>query len=229
MAEAAEAMYRVSAAATSSDERSDVYQQLRDRLLIGDIPPGARLNIEKLARESGVSPTLVREALLRLEGDDLVVRVHNKGYRTTELLNVRELEELFQLRLLLEPWAARQAAARELGGPSRTLLEQAHQMAQDAEIDGIDRQRLIEHDMEFHDGIVRGAGNRAVQRAFERTHCHLHLFRLSPPHLDGRHTAHEHTAISEAILAAQPRAAEAAMRDHLTASYERFIRTVPLA
>jgi DNA-binding GntR family transcriptional regulator len=204
-----------------------VYQLLRSRLLNNEIAPGDRLNIDGLARDLAVSPTVVREALLRLEGDDLVVKSPHKGYRTTELLDSRELVGLFELRLLLEPWAARTVAGRELGRPARTLLSEVHRLVEDAEDAGVDRNRLMEHDMQFHDAIIAATGNRAVLRAFERTHCHLHLFRLCPPHTDGRETAREHETIAEAILRSRPDDAEQSMRDHLTASHERFARAAP--
>jgi len=199
-----------------------VYETIRADLLNNVIAPGARLTIDALARDLAVSATRVREALLRLEGDDLVVKEAFKGYRATPRLSRQELEELFEFRLLVEPWAAERVAARTLGSPARTLADETERLAAQAATSGVDRRVLMDHDMRFHDTILAATGNRTVLRAFQRTHCHLHLFRLCPPHLDGRQTVREHQAIVDLLLAADPGAAAAAMRSHLTESFTRF-------
>lgn len=202
--------------------RQDVYAKIRADLLNNVIAPGERLTIDTLADELGVSATLIREALLRLEGDDLVVKEPYKGYRATPLLNRDELEELFEFRLLIEPWAARSVAGRTLGSPARALADETEQLTVASTTSGVDRQVLMDHDVRFHDTIIAAAGNRTVRRAFQRTHCHLHLFRLCPPHFDGRQTAKEHEAITAALLAGDPDAAAASMEIHLTESFNRF-------
>ncbi|MEK8169456.1 FCD domain-containing protein [Streptomyces sp. M19] len=71
------------------------------------------------------------------------------------------------------------------------------------------------------------AGNEAVLRAFTRTHCHLHFFRLSYDLRDNRsfggQTAHEHRAVVEALVSGRPEAAERAMADHLRAARDRLL------
>ena len=92
-------------------------------------PPDERLNAGELARRFDVSPTPVREALARLEADRLVEKHALKGYRTTDLLAEKELIELFELRLLLEPGSAARAAERRNAADSADLLseiEHAH-------------------------------------------------------------------------------------------------------
>src|SRR4030088_259152 len=106
-----------------------VYDELTARILRGELPPGVRVNIDALAHEFDVSQTPVREALARLESDGLVVKELHKGYRTTPKLSPAELANLYELRLLLEPHAARRAAQRstpetvhELQAETRRLL-----------------------------------------------------------------------------------------------------------
>ena len=82
---------------------------------------------------------------------------------------------------------------------------------------------LAAHDTRFHVLVAELAGSAQVRRAFERTHCHLHIFRLHYDRGLGERTLEEHRRITRAILDADPVAAEAAMRDHLeTACYERL-------
>src|SRR5664279_949013 len=94
---------------------SGVYDLLRAQILDNIISPGTRVNIDAVSRKFGVSPTPVREALRRLQGDNLLVTTSNRGYSTTPLLDLRGLRELFEFRLLVEPWAARTAAVNRLG------------------------------------------------------------------------------------------------------------------
>jgi DNA-binding FadR family transcriptional regulator len=99
----------------------DVYGILRAKILDLQLPPDGKVNIDALARELGVSQTPIREALSQLEGDRLIVKTPGKGYRTTALLGTAELRELFEFRLLVEPWAARAAAVNRLVNPARIL------------------------------------------------------------------------------------------------------------
>ena len=89
-----------------------VHEAIKALIMDQTIEPGARVSIDGLARRLGVSPTPVREALARLESAELVVKEPLRGYRTTPLLNRAELDDLYQFRLLIEPWAAARAAER---------------------------------------------------------------------------------------------------------------------
>lgn len=85
-----------------------VADTIRDRIAAGQIAPGETLRIEALARELGVSRTPVREAISRLEAQGILVR--RTGYAATVFEPVRkEVLELYEMRMALEPLAARLA------------------------------------------------------------------------------------------------------------------------
>jgi DNA-binding GntR family transcriptional regulator len=88
----------------------EIYETVRNMLLTHEIKPGERVNIDALARQLDVSQTPVREALARLESDELVVKEPLRGYAATPVLNVKQLDDLFQFRAIIEPWAASAAA-----------------------------------------------------------------------------------------------------------------------
>lgn len=201
---------------------SEVYASLRQSILDGEISPGTRINIDAVSRRLGVSQTPVREALQRLEGDNLLVYSPGRGYSTTPLLDITELRSLFEFRLLVEPWAARAAAVDRLSNPSAALGRELQALERRIESSKNVRQDLVAHDSRFHDLILASAGNRVVQHAYAQTHCHLHLFRLYPADVEGRITLLEHGSVREAMAAADPVAAEGAMREHLRNSYQRF-------
>lgn len=200
----------------------DVYAILRAKILDLQLPPDGKLNIDALAREMGVSQTPIREALSQLEGDRLIVKTPGKGYRTTALLDTVELRELFEFRLLVEPWAARAAAVNRLINPARTLQAWLDEFETGTAQDDSVRHRLITHDTAFHDRILSASSNEFALHAYRATHCHLHLFRLHPADYQGTTTVEEHRAIVNAIAACDPDAAEEAMYRHLVGAYHRF-------
>jgi DNA-binding GntR family transcriptional regulator len=201
-----------------------VYAALRQSILDGDITPGTRINIDAVSRRLGVSHTPVREALQRLEGDNLLMYYPSRGYSTTPLLSLAELRSLFEFRLLVEPWAARSAAVERLSNPSGALRTELAALERHVDDTASLRQDLLAHDARFHDLILASAGNQVVQQAYVQTHCHLHMFRLYPADLNGRITLMEHEGIREAIANRDPGAAEHAMSEHIRNSFYRFAR-----
>src|SRR6202012_3446048 len=89
---------------------NDVYEALLTRLISLKIPPGARINVDALAKDIGVSQTPIRAALVRLEAEGLVVKIHLVGYSAAPLPSRRRFEQMYELRVLLEPVAATRAA-----------------------------------------------------------------------------------------------------------------------
>ncbi|RJN33158.1 GntR family transcriptional regulator [Nesterenkonia natronophila] len=197
------------------------YDRIKAMILSKAIPPDTKLNIDKLARELGVSQTPVREALQRLEGDKLVVGKKPRGLWTTPLLGERELRDLIEVRLLMEPWSARSVAHDRATNPGREMLTEIDRFVALGELRN-EGYALASHDVAFHDMIFNAVGNSFLHDAFRQLHAHLHLFRLYPADLNGAHTIEEHRAIAEAIRRADPHAAEEAMRAHLFAALDRF-------
>jgi DNA-binding GntR family transcriptional regulator len=200
----------------------DVYGILRAKILDLQLPPDAKVNIDALARELGVSQTPIREALSQLEGDRLIVKTPGKGYRTTALLGTAELRELFEFRLLVEPWAARAAAVNRLVNPARILQASLDDFESGTVQDGSVRHQLVAHDTVFHDRILSASSNEFALHAYRATHGHLHLFRLHPADYQGTTTVEEHREIVNAIAACDPDAAGDAMHRHLIGAYHRF-------
>ncbi|TFD05105.1 MULTISPECIES: GntR family transcriptional regulator [unclassified Cryobacterium] len=203
---------------------SGVYDLLRTQILDNIIPPGTRVNIDAISRKFGVSPTPVREALRRLQGDNLLVTASNRGYSTTPLLDLAGLRELFEFRLLVEPWAARTAAANRLGNPAHHLNAELQTFTKQAEGQDDIRQHLVTHDSRFHEHILAASGNDVVRYAYEQTHCHLHIFRLYPADMSGKITIEEHRQVWAAIRDCEPAQAENAMHEHLKRAFQRFAK-----
>jgi hypothetical protein len=97
------------------------YLAIRDQLIMLDIQPGEPIDDDQLAKSLGVGRTPVREALKRLEGDRLVVSYPRRGTFATGM-DIADLAHVSEIRVQLEPLAARRAAerARARRGPSST-------------------------------------------------------------------------------------------------------------
>ena len=88
----------------------EVCSRIRADIMSLKIPPGARISVDNLARELGVSQTPIREALSMLEARGLVTKKYLVGYCSAPKLNRRQFEKLYDIRLVLEPHAAGLAA-----------------------------------------------------------------------------------------------------------------------
>ncbi|MGG7466109.1 GntR family transcriptional regulator [Plantibacter sp. YIM 135347] len=207
----------------------DAYERILALIMSNEIPPDARINIDRLALRLEVSATPVREALTRLEDDGLVAKTHLKGYRTTAMLTAQQLDDLYGLRLLLEPASAATAAERGSDEDITALQQELDSYVGTPAPDTAQSYaRFSEHDARLHALIVRAAGNPAVSHALERTHFHLHAFRLSYDQPAAVTTSDEHARIVAAIVARDADAASAAVREHLDASRKRFLPRAPV-
>lgn len=90
----------------------EAYTELKSRIMRSELVPGAKLSIDGLAKQLAFSQTPIREALARLESEGLLARRPLSGYTVEPLLSAAEFDDLFEIRMLLEPRAARRAAER---------------------------------------------------------------------------------------------------------------------
>jgi DNA-binding GntR family transcriptional regulator len=201
-----------------------VYDRIYQRLMSLVVAPGARLPIDVIARELNTSQTPVREALSRLEREGLVRKAHLIGYSAAPQLTLKQFDDLYQFRLALEPLAARHATDNMTGEQLAALERAASEMANSPP--SLDRKsrysRFAQADAQFHDAILRVAGNEVVRHALSGQHIHLHLFRLMFHARVTEEALDEHAAIMAAFGMRDVDAAEGAMRRHIMRSYDRL-------
>jgi DNA-binding GntR family transcriptional regulator len=202
-----------------------VYDSIYDRLMALQIAPGARIAIDALARELDISQTPIREALGRLEREGLVRKAHLIGYSAAPQLTRKQFDDLYQFRLLLEPGGARQAALTMTPEALADLEAVAERMTGAGTPEDRSRRysRFARADAQFHDLILKIAGNEVVRQALSSQHVHLHIFRLM---FHARVTAEaldEHERLLAAFRAGDADAAEGAMREHVQRSHDRLL------
>ena len=88
--------------------REKVYNQLRSMIVSGQIYPGESISLQKLSKDFGVSIMPVRESIWQLQSEGVVVVESNRNIRVNKL-TIKEMEEVLELRLVLEAIAAEKA------------------------------------------------------------------------------------------------------------------------
>ena len=193
---------------------------IRERITSGSLPRGARVHQEDLAEELGVSRTPVREALRRLAAEGLVEMRTNRGARVADI-DQGGMRGAYDARLVVEPGAARLAAARRLAEPLARM--RAAVAAQRRSLRSVERS--FEANREFHLALVAASGNDYLLQLVERlwvarigaTIYERQVETQERMALDVR----EHEQILEAIEAGDGRRAESLTRRHLADAMKR--------
>jgi len=202
----------------------DVYDAIFGQLMSLKIPPGSRITVDGLVREFNVSQTPIREALGRLEGEGLVVKQHLIGYSAAPQITRRRFDELYQMRLLLEPDAAGRAAAIMDDEKLAVLREAAGVMlGKEGTDERIRYSTFARQDAIFHDKIMEFAGNELIRETVSFQHTHFHIFRLMFHSRVTEEALDEHAALLTAFEKGDIEAARKAMHDHIEHSRDRLL------
>lgn len=213
--------------ATLSDQ---VYSELRARILSGKLAGGQRLLPEELAENLAISPTPIKEALLRLEADGLVVSPTRKGAMVRRFTE-GDVEELYEARTLIELNALdRIFDGRRVTPDLTAALRRCHE-AHDlhARRDTLDDlTAALGHDRQFHAFLMEAAGNALVLDWHRRILGQTHTVFVYLAGDYGR-SADEHRAVLEALEAGARKRAKDALRAHLDHSRENALANVERA
>jgi DNA-binding GntR family transcriptional regulator len=156
-----------------------------------------------------------------LEAIGLVTKKRYVGYCSAPQLNRKELDQLFEVRLLIEPYAARCAAERMSDADLKAIRDLAQSMEPDETKTSYDR--FAYQDSELHDRIAQGSGNSLIQESLARLHTHLHIFRLRSHSEVTKEAYVDHALLVDALARRAPDEAEAIMRAHIERSYQRLV------
>jgi DNA-binding GntR family transcriptional regulator len=200
------------------------YDAIFAQLMALKIAPGSRITVDNLARELNVSHTPIREALGRLEGEGLVVKTHLIGFNAAPQIERRRFEELYDLRLLVEPEAARRTARAMDEAKLAVLREMAGVMSRGKAADEQMRySTFARQDAAFHDRIMLYAGNELIRETLAHQHTHFHIFRLMFHSRVTEEALDEHEALLAAFESGDGKAAKAAMTEHIRKSRARLL------
>jgi DNA-binding GntR family transcriptional regulator len=198
---------------TSASRRAE--DRLRDEIVNGRLQPNERLIESDLARFLGVSRTVVRAALVRLEHEGLVEHERNRGSRV-RFVELSEAVEIQEARAVLEGLAARLAAQRATPEDVESLKAILGEMQRLREAD--DLLGVSNENAKLHRRLLEISGHATASRLIATLNSQIVRFQYRTILLPGRGelSAAEHSAIVDAIAAGDGDAAEDAMRAHLS-------------
>lgn len=193
---------------------------------MGRMPAGAMLDEVNLATQYKVSRTPVREALRRLEQDSLVTTVPRRG-TFVRRASLKDMLEIHQIRRLLEPAAARLAAAlvdtdelAALEARIAALLADDTEMAKEAQPEAA----FLQVDWQLHDLVLRSAGNNNLREMINSLRHRIGSVRrpYTAPRI--RKSLQELQEIVAALRERDGARAEAAMNAHIASAIENWLK-----
>jgi GntR family transcriptional regulator, carbon starvation induced regulator len=207
-----------------------VYSALRTSILGGEFRPGQRLKVSDLALEHGVSLNVVREALNRLTGEQLVRAEPKIGFAVTGL-SLEGLSDLVAVRVAVESAALRWAIERGDMAWESQVVAAHYRLANTPETAGqppVPGNDWIQAHSEFHTQILSGCGSprmREITRALSDAAQIYRRWSLSLPHPD-RDLAGEHAELVDAVLARDATRAVAALTAHIERTRDTVLTNV---
>ena len=208
--------------------RERLYETLKEDILLNKYEPGEELQIDKLAREFGVSTTPIREALVRLEGDGLVVSIPNRGVQVAPI-SLDDVRNLYEVRRLLEPYVAKIAARYCEEGEVEALYEKLVHL-----IEGpTDLAAYINADLELHELMSQHLRNTLLKDILDQVDQHsIRVRYLAESSAGGLRpevvelVTREHLKILDAIKKRDEEKAAAATLQHLTNAEARTLKSL---
>lgn len=202
------------------DLSEQVYKALREMILKGELVPGQKLVQEALSERLGISRTPLLAAFSKLEKEMLVELVPRRG-AFVKRLSPKELVELYEIRLRLEPLGASEAAARMDKASEKMLRDvlEAHRHA----VGGGVASEIRLADYRFHMTIVGIAGNSVLERILSSFSI------VSKSNQSGlmkprEKSLSEHEALFKALSDGDSALAERLMFDHLAEARDAAAR-----
>jgi DNA-binding GntR family transcriptional regulator len=205
-----------------SDLKNWAYETIKRKILDVEVSAGDQLRIESLAQQLGISRTPVREALLKLESEGLVRAASRVGFFVRGITK-EDLHELFELREILESYAAEKAAVL-VDEQDLDKLETYQKRAEKAISTG-NRSAFMDMEIEIHSLILKKAGNTRLMQMIESIKDLIHRERVlslqSSENIE--ESFKEHQQIVDAMARKDSKQAGRLMRSHILSVRKRML------
>ncbi|WP_329131484.1 GntR family transcriptional regulator [Streptomyces sp. NBC_00670] len=195
--------------------------KLRQAILRGEMAPAQRLVENELAEEFGVTRASIRAALIDLASEGLVERIRNRGSRV-RVVSVEEAVAITECRMVLEGLCAAKAAVMATDEQLGELAELGEAMTK--AVAAGEPLTYSELNAELHSRIRQISGQQVAVELLDRLNAQLvrHRFQLALRPGRPQQSLNEHLAMVKAIRARDPKAADAAVRAHLSSVIEAY-------
>ena len=201
------------------------YERVRRDIISCVIAPGSEISEAQLCSQYKLAKAGVRVALTKLSHDGLVRAIPRRGYRVVPV-TLQDLHDVFELRLMLEPSAARMAAGRVNTNELKVYDEicSAGYEPGDAKSTG----RFLEANKAFHVAIAQATGNArlaaAIEHLLDEMTRLLHLglgLRKGPQDVQ-----HEHKSLVKALARGDGETAQRICREQIEASHDMLLSAI---
>jgi DNA-binding GntR family transcriptional regulator len=207
--------------------RDWVFECLRTSIVSGDLAPGQRIVEADLAKQLEVSKSPVREAILQLKQDGLVIDAPKGRGVVVAPLKPTDVREIYAVREALEGIAVRTLAAnppQDRVAVLRSIVDKMRQAVAES-----DDRRQFELDVDFHTALCASTGNRRLQDLFAGLRPDIQrifLFAANAMTLEGPDAPEralvEHDQLVQAIAAGDVRGATACLEAHFSGRAQRI-------
>lgn len=194
--------------------REGIYQKIRDNITYGKLSPGERLIEGKLCKEFQTSRTPIREALRQLENEGLIIFERNKGI-TVSKLSVKQVEEIYNLRCLLESYAAGLCAKRV--EKKQIFYLKGIQVKLKKAAKDFDLLSWLYNNTLFHDFFSEHCGNQNLTQILDALKRQIYRYKYIIVRIPGYFEAYleQHESILRGVEKSDIKMAEKYMRIHL--------------
>ncbi len=195
--------------------RERIYEAIRDEITYGELLPGERVTEKELSEKFQASRSTIRECLRQLESEGLLAFENHKGFRVSKL-SIRQVEEIYDLRLLLESYGTRLTAERAT--PAEVAhLEKLQEGCRKAAAKS-DLKSWIKYNSAFHLFFYDHCGNDNLKLLLDtlkrRIYRYQYIIIRIPGHFENYLA--QHHKIIEACRHNDGRTAEKVMQAHLS-------------
>jgi GntR family transcriptional regulator, rspAB operon transcriptional repressor len=191
------------------------YKYVKNQILNLEYKPSQNVTDVEIAEKLDISRTPVREAMVRLEQEGLLVSEHRRGWKVYAM-TLEDIEDIFEIKITLEPMMVKKAAHcknAEMKSSLKTTFEQMKAAAKDEDFPA-----WQEADLMFHHIIFNMCSNKKARNIIENLNNQWYRLKPGIATLEGRldRSISEHEAIVSGILSGDGEQAEQEMRNHLT-------------
>lgn len=171
------------------------YNEIKEMILTGELEPGERIILDTLSRNLNLSVTPIRDALNKLEQEDLVVITPRTSHSVVKI-DVKGATDIIELRLTLEMYALQSAGERISGFPVqkfRNLFTRSSLRS--------DYKKFIKADADFHSAILAVSSNQRLPKLYSYLQNLIQVLSVQAIKADGRiaEASQEHQSILDAI------------------------------
>ena len=199
--------------------RDRVYETLEDLIVRRVLQPGERLLEIELANQLGVSRNPVREAMTMLARAGWI-DIHARSGAYVHAPTLDEINDFFEMRTLLESFAAERAASR-VTAEQLDLLEEIWREGV-AAVEAADVQAIVSANSAFHDHISEWSGNGMLHESLSLMKKRVRWYFSTVADVRGMASWNEHRRIIDALRARDPAHAATLMRAHTIATADMY-------